>query len=566
MAYLFRSLIVLGVLLSLAACNTLVPEEQLETAGKYKTLEDLTEELEDKVELDEIREHQEALQDIADDNDGNRFAGFAGHDASANYVYNKLKKAGYDVSYQEFTYTAFEPLSSSFSQSAPVSRTFAEFDFNTLTGDYDVATFSGNGVVTNSEVVPVDVIVPIGNNPPNTSTSGCEAADFVGVAGKVALVQRGTCPFSQKATNAQAAGAAAVILFNEGQATAQPPRDGIIFATLGGPGFTIPVVGVSYALGAELTAPGTLVSLSSDNISEELTTRNVIADSKTGDANHVVMAGAHLDSVIGGPGINDNGSGSAVILEVALQLADRFDINDASKTTLCHKGKTNRVGKSSVPSHLKHGDTLGPCPGDVGLRNKVRFAWWSAEESGLVGSTFYVNDLVTTNPTGLAKLALYLNFDMVGSPNYFYGIYDGDGSAFGTAGPPGSDVVEDVFENFFAGRSLPSQGTEFSGRSDYRAFILNNIPAGGLFTGAEGIKTPAEAALYGGTAGTAYDPCYHAECDTIDNGSLEALDTNADAVANTVMTFAASDLSGGLGSGARRAGISLDRQGFHYLR
>jgi Zn-dependent M28 family amino/carboxypeptidase len=565
-----QGIVVLIAFLMMAGCNSVIPNEQLESAGKFKTMADLTEELEDEVKLDEIRDHQAELQEIADDNNGNRFAGLPGHDASADYVYKKLKKAGYEVSYQEFDYIAFEPISSSLAQTAPVARTFSEFDFNTQAGDYDVATFSGNGNIVNGEVVPVDVIVPIGSNPPNTSTSGCEPADFVGVAGKIVLVQRGTCPFAQKATNAQAAGAAAVLLFNEGQATANPPRDGIVFATLGAPGFTIPVFGISYALGAELTAAGTRISISSDNLSQELTTRNVIAESKTGNANNIVMSGAHLDSVIDGPGINDNGSGSAAILEVALQLADEFDINDTSKTTLCHKGKnTITVGTKSVQAHLKHGDVLGPCAGDVGIRNKVRFAWWSAEESGLIGSNFYVNDLATNNPEALAKISLYLNFDMVGSPNYFYGIYDGDGSAFGTSGPPGSDAIESVFEKFFAGRGLASQGTEFSGRSDYRAFILNGIPSGGLFTGAEGIKTPEEAALYGGTAGTAYDPCYHALCDTIDNGSLEALDQNSDAIANAVMTYAASDISAGLGGTARRAAtttLDLDRQGQKYIR
>ena len=197
-----------------------------------------------------------------------------------------------------------------------------------------------------------------------------------------------------------------------------------------------------------------------------------------------------------GPGINDNGSGSSALLETALQMA---------------KTKTE---------------------------NPMRFAWWGAEESGLVGSTFYVNDLVANDPEGLEDIELYLNYDMVGSPNYGLFIYDGDGDAFGLVGPDGSDDIEAVFERYYAERGIPSEPTAFSGRSDYQAFINNGIPAGGLFTGAEGIKTAAQQAKCGGTAGIAYDPCYHQACDDIDNLSLRALDINSDAVAYAMFNYA----------------------------
>ena len=117
----------------------------------------------------------------------------------------------------------------------------------------------------------------------------------------------------------------------------------------------------------------------------------------------------------------------------------------------------------------------------------MRFAWWGAEEDGLVGSTFYVNHLDAT--TSCANIEMYLNFDMVASPNYGLFIYDGDGSGFGLVGPDGSDDIEALFERYYAERGIPSEPTAFSGRSDYQAFINNGIPAGGLFTGAEGIKT-----------------------------------------------------------------------------
>ena len=172
-------------------------------------------------------------------------------------------------------------------------------------------------------------------------------------------------------------------------------------------------------------------------------------------------------------------------------------------------------------------------------RNKVRFAWWSAEESSLVGSTRYVNSLT---PAELDQIALYLNFDMVGSPNFVRFVYDGDNSAFqvgpGAAGPARLGAIEELFHEYFDSQGLPCADTPFNGRSDYGPFIAKGIPAGGLFTGAEGIKTAAQAAIYGGTAGIQYDPCYHAACDTYANNSDTALDTMSDAIAHATITFA----------------------------
>ena len=146
-------------------------------------------------------------------------------------------------------------------------------------------------------------------------------------------------------------------------------------------------------------------------------------------------------------------------------------------------------------------------------------------------------------------IALYLNFDMVGSPNAAYFVYDGDNSdAEGAgAGPYGSAQIEQTFVDFFGDRlGIETEGTDFSGRSDYGAFIANGIPAGGLFTGAEGIKTAEQAAKWGGTAGIAYDPCYHQVCDNLGNVDREALDRNLDAMAWSVGVYAYSteDING----------------------
>jgi Zn-dependent M28 family amino/carboxypeptidase len=158
--------------------------------------------------------------------------------------------------------------------------------------------------------------------------------------------------------------------------------------------------------------------------------------------------------------------------------------------------------------------------------------WYGAEELGLVGSTYYVNNLSEAEQSNIMAM---LNFDMVGSPNFVRFVYDGDGSDTSPAGPAGSGFIEKVFVDYFDSQGLASDPTQFSGRSDYGPFIAVGIPAGGLFTGAEGIKTAEQAAVYGGTAGVAYDPCYHQACDTFANNNDTGLDQMSDAAAHAVL-------------------------------
>jgi len=222
---------------------------------------------------------------------------------------------------------------------------------------------------------------------------------------------------------------------------------------------------------------------------------NIIAQTKGGDQHNVVALGGHTDSVGAGPGINDNGSGTIGILEVAKALT-KYSVNNA-----------------------------------------VRFCFWSAEEFGLVGSTKYVQSLSAEE---LNKIALYLNFDMIASPNYVYFVYDGDGSAFNLTGPPGSDKIEHMFEKHFLDVGWEVKPTAFDGRSDYGPFLNVSIPCGGLFTGAEGVKTTEEAAYYGGKAGAWYDPNYHLAGDNVKNCDLGAWITNTKAIAHAVATYARS--------------------------
>ncbi|HXV58912.1 MAG TPA: M20/M25/M40 family metallo-hydrolase [Gaiellaceae bacterium] len=441
------------------------------------------------VRLAEVREHQAAFQAIADANGGNRFSGTPGYDASVDYVVEKLEAAGYDVTVQDFDYLAYEVVGpSALQQTAPGTVTYVEgVDFGPITQ-------TDPGDVT-AAVTPVDLQLGLGN----TSTSGCEAADFAGFpAGNIALLQRGTCTFELKAENAAAAGAVGIVIFNQGD-TADPSRQGIPAVTLTANNTSgIPVLGVTYPLGVTLAGtPGLVMRVFANTFRQILPTSNVLAEKTGKNDDNVVMAGAHLDSVLAGPGINDNGSGSAALLEVAEQLAN-----------------------------------LKP-------QNTMRFAWWGAEESGLVGSTNYVNGLSQAERD---RIALYLNFDMVGSPNYIFMVYDGDQSTFappaGVPIPDGSIEIEDLFESFYTLMDEPYDDTQFSGRSDYQAFIVNNIPAGGLFTGAEVPKTAEQQAIWGGTVGAQFDPCYHEACDTFANNNDHALNVNSDAIGFAMLTFA----------------------------
>ncbi|MEV6688872.1 M28 family metallopeptidase [Streptomyces sp. NPDC051130] len=235
---------------------------------------------------------------------------------------------------------------------------------------------------------------------------------------------------------------------------------------------------------AKLDAAGFITTLQTFT-SSGATGYNLIADWPGGDPNSVLMTGSHLDSVNAGPGINDNGSGSAAILETALA-----------------------VSRAQLQP-TKH----------------LRFGWWGAEELGMVGSKYYVNSLPAAEKS---KISGYLNFDMIGSPNPGYFVYDDD------------PTIEQTFKTYFAGVGIPTEiETEGDGRSDHAPFKNAGIPVGGLFSGADYTKTAAQAQKWGGTSGQAFDRCYHASCDTSANINDTALDRNSDAIAYAVWTLGA---------------------------
>ena len=431
----------------------------------------------DSVTVDAIMERLADLQAIADapGNEGNRAAGTPGYEASGQYVESVLAEAGYTTARQYFTVT----VQTIVSQAVTIGG-------EALTPKQAIPMTYTPG----TEPITLDAILP-------AVSTGCTGEwDGIDAENHIAVVSRGVCSFTEKSIAAADAGASALIVYNS--------EAGPLNGTLGDvtPG-TVPTFGIEADRGAALVSAigaGTVsISVALDESTGPVTTFNVIAETPTGRADNVVMLGSHLDSVPEGPGINDNGSGSATLLEVAVQLAEQGELN-----------------------------------------NKVRFAWWGAEELGLVGSTHYVEDLVENDPAALGRIATYLNFDMVGSPNYIIGTYDADESSVPADVdiPAGSIETEDVFENYFTSIGQPFVGTSFDGRSDYQAFIDNGIPASGLFTGADDVKTEEEAALFGGVVGETHDQNYHQVGDNLENINEEALGIMSRAIAFATASLA----------------------------
>jgi Zn-dependent M28 family amino/carboxypeptidase len=420
-----------------------------------------------------LRAHLTALETIARRNDGVRAVGTPGYSQSVAYVTRQLRAAGYRPRLNRFFFDYFRETSPTvFERVTPGSRRYERGP------DFVTMRYSGGGNLT-AQVIPVDL---------TSASSGCETSDFAAFPPRaVALMRRGGCTFSQKAGNAAANGAAAALIANDGS----PGRTAPISATLV-VRVQIPVMIISSEVATELAS---LANISPVNVRIALSVRttraraaNVIAD-LPGRRSGVVLLGAHLDSVANGPGINDNGSGTALVLEVARQ-ARRLRIRP------------------------RHG---------------LRFAFWGAEEIGLVGSRAYVQGLTATR---LSRIRSVLNLDMVGSRNFGRLVYSGDGL------PSGSLRIENAFRAYFAGRGLAVEEVSLGAGSDHAMFAAARIPVGGLFTGADEPKSAELARRFGGEAGRSFDSCYHKACDTVANVDLGILHQMADASAVVALRLA----------------------------
>jgi hypothetical protein len=466
------------------------------SADREHSSNNTSKKLREAVTVPGILEHEAALQRISTFNGGNRLSGAPGYDGSANYVAEQAAAAGLSVTRQSFDYDLdlladYTPPVLGVTAGGPV-RSFVPGIGGTLfsEGDFGSMYNSPSGDVT-APVWAADIDLNPDTAPSNNS--GCQAADYAGMpAGALVLLQWDTaCSLGTKFFGAQQFGAGAIFWFDA--------AGGDWINVLG---TSIPSVAgrlssaTALANGKQQGLTGLTARLKVDWRPGTYPTSNVIAETPDGDPDNVIVVGAHLDSVGVGPGINDNGSGSATILEIAEQVRK------------------------------------------VKPRNKIRFVWFGAEEHGLLGSTAYVDSLPQSERD---KIAAMLNFDMVGSPNFVRFVYDGDLSDSEPpegGAPPASADIERIFLDYFESQGLATEPTAFDGRSDYGPFIFAGIPAGGLFTGAENLKTAEEAAIYGGTAGAPYDPCYHMGCDTLSNLDNTALDQMSDAAAHATITLA----------------------------
>lgn len=321
------------------------------------------------------------------------------------------------------------------------------------------------------------------------SNFGCAESDFPDLTNKIAFISRGTCPFGTKSELAGKAGAVAAVVYNS--------EEGPLSGTLGTP---TPDHVATFGISDKDAAPYLKQLRHGENVDgiaymdavvNTITTTNIIAQTTEGDSENCVMLGAHSDSVEAGPGINDDGSGTLSLLEVATQLTN-YHVN-----------------------------------------NCVRFAWWAGEEEGLLGSDYYVSVLPADENR---KVRLFMDYDMMAGPNFAYQIYN----ATNAANPVGSEELRDLYIDFYESNGLNYMFIPFDGRSDYDAFIKNGIPGGGIATGAEGIKSKEEEEMFGGQAGVAYDPCYHQLCDDVSNLNLTAWEWSTKLISHSVATYALS--------------------------
>lgn len=456
------AVILLGA--ALAGCSTQSSPKAIEP-----------QELAGKITVDAMFTHLRKLQEIADSHDGNRAVGSPGYDASVDYVAEVLRDKGFDVQTPEFE------------------------RMGTMRGGNPALSVSGT-VYRVDQASMLVTTAPGGLNAPTLrpgKPSGCAATDYgsVDITGAIAVVDDTGCSVVAKQNTALAKGAVGLLVVNSGH---QPPPGGL-FTTGYYRQLTVPVGVIDENADAALRRTSAPVRLTLDGRAEMVKSRNVTAQTKTGSGSDVVLVGAHLDSVGGGPGINDNGSGVAAVLETALQL-----------------GSSPKVG------------------------NAVRFAFWGAEEMGLDGSTQYVRNLPLDQ---LDDLALYLNFDMVGSPNAGFFTYDGDQSGQATDPKPipeGSAGIERTMAGYLNLAGARPADMPISANTDYHPFLQAGVPIGGTTTGASQRKTEVQARLWGGRAGVAFDPNNHTARDTIDNVDARALGIMGSAIAFTVGTYARS--------------------------
>ncbi|MDX6565349.1 MAG: hypothetical protein QOE10_1011, partial [Gaiellales bacterium] len=471
------------------------------------------------IQTADLWNHMQQFQAIADANPGpdghpSRNSGEPGYKASADYVAAQMRAAGYNVTIQQYPFTYYAYISPpTFSEVSPTAQSFA------LSTDWNPGQSTGTA---HAAIQPAGGII-IPPTATASSSSGCTMADFNGfTAGSIALIQRGTCNFGVKVQNAQAAGASGVIIFNEGN----PGRTGVLAGSLqdaaGNPIIpTIPVAFTSFAIGSNLltqyqaavqngTALPVIDLAIRALVQPNAPDYNVIAESKGGDKNHVVVVDAHLDAIYGA-GMLDNASGSATILDIAQKMKN------------------------------------------VNPLNKLRFIWFGGEELGLLGSSYYINTLSSTD---LSHIGYDLDADVTATPNYIVGVLDPAapdffGGTVTTTFPnrvyKASTLARDQAVGYFDSVGL---NHEFLSPTGTDAFNFNavGIPASGLLTGQDCCKNQHEVDLFGGSVGNFEGniPSFDGGCvdnpfrwcDNLSNNNQNVLTFMSKAFANMVVQMA----------------------------
>jgi len=429
-----------------------------------------------EITVDGMLEHLEALQRIADEHGGTRSVGTPGYQASVDYVVDVLGDAGYQVETQPVDVPVFE-------QSAPTVLERIEPSPQVWEDAVDLRAmlFSAAGEVE-ARVTAAE--------------GGCDAADLLGFPeGDVALLQPGPCLRRDQVVSAQEVGASAVVVVYPDTEAGRPLRPTLLYPD----GIEVPVLAVTPAVGDALEPSGggqPVVHLRVEASSRWEEQESVLTGTTTGDPGSVVMLGAHLDSVMDGPGINDNGSGVAMLLEIARWMASR----QAEAT--------------------------------------VRFAFWAGEEEGLFGSRDYAQDL---SDDEVAALVAYLNLDMMASPNFVRFVM-ADAPADPSAAE-GNEAITALFTRSFEDQGLEVEPIETYGGADHGPFAAEGVPVGGLFAGSGEIKTSRQADAYGGEAGEPVDACYHQACDTTENVSEVALEQFVGAYVDVLTALAGVDVA-----------------------
>uniref|UniRef100_A0A7S4I823 Peptide hydrolase n=1 Tax=Vannella robusta TaxID=1487602 RepID=A0A7S4I823_9EUKA len=464
-ALVFVSIELIGIFYAIDLLDVYVPEQR---------------EFQGNVNIFDIMEHLQEFEKIAQNFQSSR-AMDLGYNASVSYVVSQLSQyPDYfppdSITQQVFPVVQVENLEQpQFNQLSP---SVVDYEYEI---DFQSISYSGSGDITANMIF-------VG--------AGCTTNDYNSTtftSGDIALaLYTSDCSTSERAQMSMQMQAGGLLIYND--------EEGLFSSSAKNP-VTFPVFALSHEVGTELMhlqTTGNVVSLRLFSSTQEVTsnTINIIVDTPGGDDTNVIVSGSHLDSVPAGPGINDNGSGSAANLEIALQFA-RNNVNPT---------------------------------------NKVRFAWWAAEELGLKGSTYYLDNLSQTQPTEVKNIAANVNYDMLGSPNFVRGIYNGSEAQENIR--PGCEAITQLYKDFFIQYGIAYSLTPFTGRSDYGPFLDYDIPAGGLFSGAEVKKTSAERTTFGGISNASYDTCYHQSCDTVANINREALDQMAKAAASVVYSLA----------------------------